>query len=154
MSMHRIDEYLTVLSDCPYLLSCMFEGVEDDIHATSRFRQSVLRHSHLRVKHIPCFFDCLAMPKLRTIHLVSMTMYAFYEAVFHFLSRSSRTIVKLIWDVGRVIRIMPELEELEITRHCETEITRQLLLDLTVNPHSQNSVSLLKASHCSTICFR
>ena len=95
MSMHRIDEYLTVLSDCPYLLS-MFEGVEDDIHATSRFRQSMLRHSHLRVKHIPCFFDCLAMPKLRTIHLISMTMYAFYEAVFHFLSRSSRTIVKLI----------------------------------------------------------
>ena len=33
---------------------------------------------------------------------------------------------------------MLELEELEITRHCETEITRQLLLDLTVNPHSQN----------------
>ncbi|KIM85251.1 hypothetical protein PILCRDRAFT_817252, partial [Piloderma croceum F 1598] len=46
--------------------------------------------------------------------------------------------IRNIEGVGQVIRIMPELEELEITCHCETETTRQLLLDLTVDPHSQN----------------
>jgi len=47
-------------------------------------------------------------------------------------------VIRNIEGVGRVIRIMSELEELEITRHCETEIARQLLLDLTVDEHSQN----------------
>jgi hypothetical protein len=56
-----------------HLVSCVFEGVKEDMLATSRFRQSVLRHSHLRnlkletpsTSLVPSsFFDCLAIPGL------------------------------------------------------------------------------------------
>ena len=49
--------------------------------------------------------------------------------------------MSLIWDaeicsiqgVGPVIRVMPELEELEVIYNCGAQFARQLLLDLTLD---------------------
>jgi F-box-like len=159
--LNSLDDCLTILSDCPNLVSCVFEGIMRGVDPSSRFRQNLLRHSHLRNLKLethfnpPVFFDCLATPELRTIHLVDKSNYVFYEAIVNFLLRSSCTIVKLIWDmdvcsirgVDQVIRVMPELEELEVTRNCGEEFARQFLLNQTLDTNTHKSLCLCPRLH-------
>jgi hypothetical protein len=161
-TVNSLDDCLTILSDCPNLISCVFEGViMRGVDPNSRFRQNLLRHSRLRNLKIEthfnpsAFFDCLATPELRAIHLVDKSNHVFHDAIINFLLRSSCTIVKLIWDmdicsirgVDRVIRIMPGLEELEVTRNCGAQFARQLLLDLTLDTHAHESLYLCLRLH-------
>jgi hypothetical protein len=160
-AINSLDDCLTILSDCPNLVSCVFEGIMKGVDPSSRFRQNLVRHSHLRNLKLethfnpPVFFDCLATPELRTIHLIDKSNYVFYEAIVNFLLRSSCTIVKLIWDmdicsirgVDRVIRVMHELEELEITRNCGAQFAQQFLLNLTLDSNTHESLCLCPRLH-------
>jgi hypothetical protein len=147
---YSLDCCLAILSDCPNLVSCAFGGVMDDIAETSRFRNSVLHHAHLRNLELktcfnPDFFDCLSTPKLRTFHITARYPHpSMYIAITDFLPRSSCTIVTLKWDgfihgLHHVIRFMPELEELQVTRAEEAQLACKLLLNLTLDASDGNS---------------
>ena len=149
---------LTILSDCPNLVSCAFDGVTRCIAKTSRFRNSVLHHAHLRnlkpETHVDpsAFFDRLSTPELRTYHIDDKVRDVFDTSVVNFLLRSSCRIVTLkldgfIHSIGRVIRFMPELEELQVTRKCRAKLACKLLLDLTLNTSVDENSNLCPRLH-------
>jgi hypothetical protein len=144
----NFERSLTILSDCPNLVSCTFNGVKCGIAENNRFRNGVLHHAHLRNLKLEtyvnpsAFFDCLSIPKLCTLHIIHKVYVGFfYPSAANFLLRSSCTTVIFTWDsfdlcpIGfeLIIRCMPELEELQVTTKLEAQIARKLLLDLTLN---------------------
>jgi len=121
-----LDDCLTIISDCPNLVSCTLNTVTRcGIAASSRFRNSVLHHAHLRKLKLEAyvdpsaFFDCLSIPELCTFHIIH-AVGSFYASAANFLLRSSCTTVIFTWDsfnlcpieFGLIIQFMPELEEL------------------------------------------
>ena len=151
---------LTLLSDCPNLVSCAFDGVVDGVAETSQFRNSVLHHAHLRnLKPKPCFltdfFDCLSTPKLRTFHITTRCLHpVMHIAITNFLLRSHCTIVTFKWDgfihgLSHVIRFMSELEELQllVTRAKEAQLACKLLLELTLDASADENSCLCPRLH-------
>jgi hypothetical protein len=148
-----LERCLTTLSDCPNLVSCAFNGVDNNMVESSQFRNGVLHHAHLRNLKLETyvnpssFFDCLSTPELCTFHIIAKfyDVGSFYASAANFLLRSSCTIVILTWDTvnlcpsqfGLIIRLMPELEELQVTT---AQIDRKLLLDLTLNADENSNL--------------
>jgi len=146
-----LDDCLTIISDCLNLVSCEFERVARGVAATSRFRQNLLHHAHLRNLKLStylnplAFFNCLSTPELRTIHIIDLSNRVFYNAIINFLLRSSCTIVTFKWHtiesstqgVIQVFRAMPDLEELSVD--CTTACRRHLLLNLTLDPSADEN---------------
>ena len=159
-----LNNCLTILNDCPHLVSGVFDGAVRDVDLRSRFRRRVIHHTRLRHLTLAtfcgpsAFFDCLSTPALRTIHLHNRNNCTdiSHQAVVNFLLRSSCTIASLKWNtvtdtssggIGLILRAMPELEELEITHIYGTQFVRQLLLDLTLDPHVDGDSNLCTRLH-------
>ncbi|KIM81163.1 hypothetical protein PILCRDRAFT_821601 [Piloderma croceum F 1598] len=146
-----LDECLTIINDCPNLVSCEFDSAARGVAATSRFCQNLIHHAHLRNLKLStyvnprAFFNCLSTPELHTIHIIDLSNCVFYNAITDFLLRSSCTIVTFKWytlvsstkGVIRVFRAMPDLEELSV--NCKTDCRRHLLLNLTLDPSADEN---------------
>jgi len=84
-SNQNLDDCLTIISDCPNLVSCEFEGVARGVAATSQFCQIFPHHACLRNLKLEtycnplAFFNCLSTPKLRC-----HTMYVFHSRTWKF----------------------------------------------------------------------
>jgi hypothetical protein len=71
-----------------------------------------------------------------SIHLPSSTVYQLIGDVDGF-----------IHSIGHVIRLMPELEELQVTRKCGAKLACKLLLDLTLNTSADENSNLCPRLH-------
>jgi len=145
-----LDKCLDILRVCPNLISCHFSERQDTFYGDPKIYllQPRVQHLHLQNMSIALrsglggFLNCLTLPALRTVNLVSMCDTIDAELV-DLLSRSSCMLVELVWNVSvdtptdnfvRCLDYMPELIELDIV------IDSGLVVDTVIcllTPHTQ-----------------